>query len=1466
MARILNGLKGLARNRWVRWLALPASVLAVIGVVVSATPPPNIPLVSLAAEPLYARGARAKPTLTLALSVEFPTVGAQYVSTPGSNTDGTYSSATQYIGYFDSESCYVYNDAPTEGTPAADYKRFDRSKAATSHTCGGDSFSGNFMNWASSSAIDILRFGLTGGDRVVDTSTLTVLQRAVLPNTNVSGNFWNGSNFPDKQLSPADVSGAVPTALLGTTPYTGTIHVANCLNRIHFGTTATGNCANPGNNSNLGVSSGGTSVGPVSNFNGALPADFSTTACAGENGFCAFAGVLEVAYGDKLHNKWIFVPAKNGIACSNYMTGPLRDPDSGTVKSCYTRPYTGTWVPGGTTGLTSDTFFYTRVSVCNSSGGTLADPRPDLCLRYPSGSYKPTGNLQKYSDRLRVAAFGYLNDSSGNPNQRYGGVLRAPMKYVGPTAYDANFTLISGANPNQEWDTLTGVFIQNPDANSSIKSGPGNAGPYLSGVTNYLNQFGRTGIFGQYKTYDPVGELYYESVRYLQGLPITSQAVSGITTSMKDGYPVTTTWVDPHPKVESMTDYSCVRNNVVAIGDVNTHNDWSIPGNSSHVTNDFARTANASRNEPDFSAWTKVLGGFESNTGVSYLDGHGVTRTTSNFNPPNSARWGMETQNIGADHASYFMAGVAYWANTHDIRGAQWTTGWTGVDPRRPGMRITTYVLDVNEYGQQSVDSARHNNQFFLTSKYGGFNDVTGTGTPFKAVDLTDSNTSWQDPAHPGEAKNYYLSSSASGVLAALNQIFANIASQADSIAGGAISTQKLTSVAGFIYQAQFDPAAWSGDLAAYSATADTNGVVTIGTVPTWKAAVDLNAKAAATTPGGGGRNIVIGKAVATSAATATNFTWASIDADVKTALMLKPYGTTTDSDAIGETRLNYVRGDRANEAPSGSLMRKRASVLGDVVNSAVAFSGAPSQQISDPSYAAFYAAKLNRKHALFVGANDGMLHAFDPDRGIVPSNPGGDELFAYIPSWMASKLGALTSPSYVHQSYVDAGPAVVEAKVGAGWKTVLVGGTGGGGQGVYALDVSDPNAFSASSVMWEFKDSDDADLGNVIGKPQILKLRTNASSESVAVYKYFAVVASGVNNYANDGHYSLTGSSAIFLLDLAKAAGDAWTLNSNYFKISFQAPLSTIASGMVGFTARLGAADSVIALYVGELQGNLWKLDFTQATAGTSDWNLGKLSYFRDGSNPLPMYIAKDATGNRQPIMMEPALVYGANRSIIVSFGTGKFLELSDNVTTGAPQQSVYAILDDNSTTLDKTSGAASAIAGRARLMPGVVSAGVVAVAPFVWGRALADFSGTPPTNSVTSGWYFDFGTPGERQISNFAVQLGQLVFGSVIPAVNSCDNGNGNLYVVNVATGDATSQESTVGILGEPFVTQVGSSTTTGTDTTGLRTETARYQVILQGSGGLAAPPPLSQVWTSFWGRLSWREISNYQQLRHN
>jgi type IV pilus assembly protein PilY1 len=1330
-------------NPWLKWLALPLAAATVIGTVMSQVTPLSTPQVALAASPLYAQGARAKPALMLALSVEFPTVGAQYLAPNGTAADSSYSAATQYIGYFDSEGCYVYNDNPQEAGATA-FPRFDRSKDATNHTCGGDSFSGNFMNWASSSAIDILRYGLTGGDRIVDLGSLTVLQRAVLPNANVSSNFWNGTNFPDKQISTNNGAAAsvLPTSMIGS--YTGTIHIANCLNRIHFGSAATGSCASPGNNSVFGVTQPTVGHGPVTGPSPLPASPNGFVYCATENGACSFTGVMQVVFG--AGNSWLYMSASNGATCSNSFFGS--DPAYGMGKSCYLRPDPTGWTAPTTTGaLTTDNFFYTRVSVCSSDvNGLLLDPRPTLCQRYPSGQYKPTGNLQKYSDRVRVSAFGYLNDSTNNPNQRYGGVLRAPMKYVGPTAYDANFSLISGANPNQEWDPQTGIFFANPDNNTTVASGPSYNGPYLSGVTNYLNQFGRTGILGQYKTYDPVSELYYESLRYLQGLPPTSQAytpLTGQTTqALDDGYPVFTTWADPNPAVAGMSNYACVRNNIFVVGDIHTHNDGSIPGNTTRTTNDFLRTSDVAgtanpspSNQPDFYYWMKVVGGFESGTAVSYLDGNGNTQSTTSPADPNpiTSLWGLQDQQpvtAGGDGATYYIAGVAYWANTHDIRG----TGWTAQPSlQRPGMRVTTYVLDVNEYGNSSDPNYHTKTQFFLASKYGGFNDASATGNPFKAADGSVSNNDWQSPSAPGEANTYYLSSSAQAVLNGLNQIFASVAAQAGSIAGGAISTQTLNSVPGAIYQAQFNPAGWTGEVAAYPVTTSASGVVNVATAPSWQASVELTAKVAATTPGGGNRDIVIGNSNAATA-TASDFNWSgSLPADVQTAMRTPPYAATgapLDPVSTGQARLNFLRGDQSNESPKGLLFRTRTSVLGDVVNSAVVFSGAPSQDISDAAYTTFLASYANRKHALFVGANDGMLHAFDPDHPTINGDLGGNELFAYIPSWLIPQIGALTSPSYAHQSYVDATPAVAEAKVGTSWasgvwKTVLVGGTGGGGAGVYALDVSDPAAFSASKVMWEFTVNDDAEIGEVIGAPQILKFKTSANG-AAADYQYFAVVAGGVNNYANSGFKPGTSSPAtLFLLDLSKPVGTPWKVGVNYFKVEFGAAATTTANGMVNFNTVPNDDGSVKALYAGDLQGNLWKLDFTQAVAGKADWNLGKLSYYQSTNGPVPMFIAKSATNVRQPITMQPALSYGVNRSIIVSFGTGKYLEASDNTTTGAPQQSVYSLLDNGTNTLDSGTSSNAAIAGRGRLQQATASAatGTISVpAVFNWGRPLSD------------------------------------------------------------------------------------------------------------------------------------------------
>lgn len=215
-----------------------------------AASPPAIPKVDLSSEPLFATATLDKPTLALALSVEFPTVGAQYTKTPGNEYDDSYTNTNEYLGYYDANTCYKYNDNPSEtiesGKSIEDYRRFDPIGPASNRKCS-DAFSGNFLNWATSSAVDMLRMSLAGGDRYIDNKDTTILQRAVLPNGDPTC-MWRSSYFPLKQLLRGDgsYSGAVPVMMRnkafesrGLWPSSwrnGDIWIANTMNQVYFGT------------------------------------------------------------------------------------------------------------------------------------------------------------------------------------------------------------------------------------------------------------------------------------------------------------------------------------------------------------------------------------------------------------------------------------------------------------------------------------------------------------------------------------------------------------------------------------------------------------------------------------------------------------------------------------------------------------------------------------------------------------------------------------------------------------------------------------------------------------------------------------------------------------------------------------------------------------------------------------------------------------------------------------------------------------------------------------------------------------------------------------------------------------------------------------------------------------------------------------------------------------------------------
>ena len=215
----------------------------------------------------------------------------------------------------------------------------------------------------------------------------------------------------------------------------------------------------------------------------------------------------------------------------------------------------GTTLASATGGTPDIGSFNVKVKVCDA---TMLEAN---CTAYGSSPvyYKPEGLIQRNASQKRFVVMAYTND---NTQTRWGGVLRAPMKHVGQTMPDG----VGGtmANPKKEWGA-DGIYITNPDSATSWTQ---------SGVVNYINKFSGPG----YKSYDPIGELFYEAIRYLKGnTAATAEAHSGIALSSTDtatgGFPIYTTWTDP-------LQYSCQKSFIVAINDANPWLDKQCPAHS----------------------------------------------------------------------------------------------------------------------------------------------------------------------------------------------------------------------------------------------------------------------------------------------------------------------------------------------------------------------------------------------------------------------------------------------------------------------------------------------------------------------------------------------------------------------------------------------------------------------------------------------------------------------------------------------------------------------------------------------------------------------------------------------------------------------------------------------------------------------------------------------------------------------
>lgn len=1281
------------------------------------------------------------------------------LGTTGSNTHITSVATT-------SATSTSYNHTPsiaTTTTTAIAYPDltdaigyFSISKVADSnHECGGDSFSGNFMNWASSSAIDMLRYAMTGGDRTTDTTSLTVLQRAWLPDGsyNSNSNFYaQGTYFPRKKVTAS----ATTSAPNQVTPFSTTdLYVVSCRNRILFSNT------NGGGNCDTARTSGS-------------PAVLQTT--------------------DKYFGEYL-----------------------------------------------------ARVKVCDAT--EEGPTRTDLCQKY-GANYKPVGELQRNSDKLRVGALGYLTEHDTGTNNVYGGVVRGPVKYVGPKKFDSP-AFAETTNDKPEWDATTGVFYNNPEDAANRTSTTN------SGVINYLNKFGRTNTSrpGAYKTWDPVGELYYEAISYLQGKQPTSGSTNGTsatralgTDTADDNFPVLKTWVDP-------VTASCQNNYIVTIGDVNTHQDAYIPGSPARNA-DVARAAEtATTTTPAFDAltWTRLVSAMEVDAASTY----GNLAKRSNLTS-------LDTVNTGAGTGTYYMAGVAYWANTNPIR----------LD--KP-VKVKTFSIDVDEGGNGSIDDTNprgtksRNSQFYLAAKYGGFLDKNKDGNPFKTfaedgTTVVNNNNEWSSDGM--DPDNYFLASNPKKMIDSIKNIFQVVSSNSGTISGVTLTSTKISTDSAYVYQPGFDPSKWSGNLLKLKLQL-VGGAVTIqdAASPTWDAGLILTGKAATTTPSAAAvpanptpanRKIYTSKVELDGSLTTVPFNWSGGLTDAqKTLLDNSP--VTLVADGLGEKRVNYLRGSRTDEiGQANGIFRQRDRVLGDIINSNPTYVAAPAANIQGDDYSTFYEAKKGRTKAVYAGANDGMLHAFNAADGV--------ELFAYVPNAVIPGLNKLTNPNYVHQPYVDGKLTVREAKVDGSWKTILASGMGGGAQGAFVLDVTNPADFvGGTGAIWEFTDQDDVDMGNLTSPPQVAKFKTGVDAGTNApIYKYFVVVPSGLNNYKDDG-YSNFGTTdqavgALFLLSLDKKPADAWALGTNYFKLKTVVKDSTKQNGLSSPALVLGNDGAVRYAYAGDLQGNMWRFDFTLGAPASKTLS-------------TPLFTAL-AGSDVQPITGQPAVITAPGGGYVVLFGTGKYVEDADAAAGNFKTQSFYGVLD---TTYDNVSGR-SKLEARTLTEDTAVGSDAMIVAGdnFTYGTSTGQ----------KMGWYFDFlnsGTvtgTGERSVTDPLIAYGRLFFNSLVTGSDPCATGGGRTYGLSAltglplnsdgvsASGAVTGQTSTVGMLSSPVLFETG--TTVGDrDSIGKRAVKKKFSVFNFGTGGKAGTAAPAANGTGTFqppaGRMSWREILNWQEL-HN
>lgn len=761
--------------------------------------------------------------------------------------------------------------------------------------------------------------------------------------------------------------------------------------------------------------------------------------------------------------------------------------------------------------------------------------------------------------------------------------------------------------------------------------------------------------------------------------------------------------------------------------------------------------------------------GFDGTTLAKYTNSDGKLVSAGNGKGNVDSGAGYPYQ----DNIAYTLADVAYYYWMNDLRPAMTNNVRSGSGDPATWQHMVTFGVSIGQQG-----------------KY----DPTGNApNPFPDVWLKDSYTNLSWANSDGKQRiddlwhaainghgSFVVATDTDKFASALSSALASIDSRSASGSNVASSSTKTDS-ATLTFVAGFTSGSWIGDM---SASPFNGGLTGLSTTPLWYlsdtfAAGGVNQSSTFTS-----RTVLTSKGGVAAAFNSA----VSGSSDFAARSGMADQVTAADNIA-------YLKGDQSKETGNaGGTLRKRAYPMGDIVD-------------SSPAYA-------EDTGTVYVGANDGMLHAIDSMTGKV--------LFSYVPKGLDfSAMASLSSTSYDHRYFVDGQIDVMNKANQGNGKDILIAALGRGGRGVFALNVTNPTGMTPGNVLWDNTTQDptaDKDMGYVLGTVRIRKGNGG---------KTYALVPNGTD--------SLTGSATLYVYQLDANGAIAATTK-----------LVADSSGGNGLMS-LGMADlngdgTIDTVYGGDLKGNVWRWDFS----GTSV-----------PSSAVKLFTATDSSGTPQPITGGLGLGRDSSGNIFVGFGTGRFISNSDipgGLGYTSQTQSFYGIIDKG-----------VAVAGRSALQARTI--------PFTGtsatGQPLRGFETYSDLPAGKQGWYIDL-TPPERVISSPTIYGSAMVVTSVIPATGSdCAGATGSGFVnaIDLYTGTSPMSKPYFGDAGGVVKDSNGNTGMVGAigSSGGMPTEANVTQgLVTSGTGsGVKDKNPTGSYGLSggdsIPSRVNWREVVN-------